>query len=93
LKISSPPFSFYWLPVEPIDYSSISTRMSISGMQISLNASKMSEIIDLKPVVKVQEMQSEIVQKYLNLLEKWKKESWVIFWESFIYKIILKYLL
>jgi hypothetical protein len=38
-------------------------------------------------------MQSEIVQKYLNLLEKWKKESWVIFWESFIYKIILKYLL
>jgi hypothetical protein len=44
--------------------------MSISGMQISLNASKMSEIIDLKPVVKVQEMQSEIVQKYLNLLEK-----------------------
>lgn len=67
--------------------------MSISGMQISLNASKMSEIIDLKPVVKVQEMQSEIVQKYLNLLEKWKKESWVIFWESFIYKIILKYLL
>jgi hypothetical protein len=70
LTISSPPFSFYRLPVEPIDYSSISTRMSISGMQISLNASKMSEIIDLKPVVKVQEMQSEIVQKYLNLLEK-----------------------
>lgn len=63
---SSLPFSFYRLPVEPIDFLSVSTRMSISGMEISLNASKMSEIIDLKPIVRVQKIKNEIVKTYFS---------------------------
>jgi len=47
------PFSYYGIPVEPIDLSTISTRMSISGMEITLNATKMAEILNLKPIVRV----------------------------------------
>ena len=41
------------MAVEPLDLSSISTRMSISGMEITLNATKMAEIINLNPTLKI----------------------------------------
>ena len=47
------PFSYYGIPAEPLDLSTISTRMSISGMEITLNATKMAEILNLNPIVRV----------------------------------------
>ena len=55
-------FSYYRMAVEPLDLSSISTRMSISGMEITLNATKMAEIINLNPSLKI---------------KKCKQTSWV----------------
>ena len=60
-------FSYYRMPVDPLDLSSISTRMSISGMEITLNATKMAEIINLNPTLKIKKCkQTSWVSKKLN---------------------------
>ena len=44
-------YSFYKVPQDPIDFNDISTRMSIGGMEITLNASKLAGMVNLKPIV------------------------------------------
>ena len=48
-------FSFYNVPQEPVDFNDISTRMSIGGMEITLNASKLAGMVNLKPIVRVKD--------------------------------------
>ena len=48
-------YSFYGLPFEEVNISEISTRMSCGGMEITLNAAKMSELVNLKPKVLVKD--------------------------------------
>ena len=48
-------FSYYGLPVDPVNFNEISTRMSIGGMEITLNASKMAGLVNLKPIVQVRD--------------------------------------
>lgn len=47
------PFSIYGCPYQPFDLSSVTTKMSIGGIEMTLNASKMSEIINLKPSLRI----------------------------------------
>ena len=46
-------FSYYGLGQDPIDFKDISTRMNIGGMEITLNAEKLAEMVNLKPLVKI----------------------------------------
>ena len=48
-------FSYYKVPQEPINFNEISTRMSIGGLEITLNAIKLADMVNLKPVVKVKD--------------------------------------
>ena len=48
-------YSFYKVPQEVIDFNDISTRMSIGGMEITLNASKLAGMVNLKPIVRVKD--------------------------------------
>jgi hypothetical protein len=50
------PTSIYGLPFEPFDLSTVTTKMSIGGLEMTLNAAKMSEIINLKPNLKIYKM-------------------------------------
>ena len=45
-------YSFYKVPQEPIDFNDISTRMSIGGMEITFNPSKLAGMVNLKPIVR-----------------------------------------
>ncbi|TRY71102.1 hypothetical protein TCAL_15037 [Tigriopus californicus] len=53
------PFSIYGLNIQPLNLNEISTRMSISGMEITLSAKKMSELIPLDPRVLVRDLSKE----------------------------------
>lgn len=59
----SVPFSIYGLNIEPLNLNEISTRMSISGMDITLSAKKMSELIPLDPRVLVRDLAIQIPEK------------------------------
>ena len=48
-------FSYYGLPEDPLNFNDISTRMSIGGMEITLNANKLAEMVNLKPIVRVKD--------------------------------------
>lgn len=52
-------FSYYGVAQQPVDFNDISTRMSIGGMEITLNASKMAGLVNLKPIVLVKDCQSQ----------------------------------
>ena len=56
-------FSYYGVHQSPVDFKDISTRMSIGGMEITLNASKMAGLVNLIPTVVVDDC------------EKMKKQS------------------
>ena len=47
-------FSFYRQELDVVDLSAISTRMNCGGVEITLNAAKMSELINLAPKVIVE---------------------------------------
>ena len=46
-------YSFYRVAQDPINFNDISTRMSIGGMEITLNASKLAGMMNLKPIIRV----------------------------------------
>ena len=48
-------FSYYGIPEDPLNFNDISTRMSIGGMEITLNASKFAGMVNLKPSVRVRD--------------------------------------
>ena len=48
-------FSYYGIPEDPLNFNDISTRMSIGGMEITLNASKLAGMFNLKPSVRVRD--------------------------------------
>ena len=52
-------FSWYGVPQEPIDFNDISTRMSIGGMEITLNASKLAGMVNLKPIIRVRDCEEK----------------------------------
>jgi len=43
------PYSFYGIPSEPLDPKLIKTRMAMGGIEITLDAEKMGELINLEP--------------------------------------------
>ena len=53
-------FSYYGIPQDPVDFKDISTRMSIGGMEITLNASKMAGLVNLKPTVLIQDCKTQV---------------------------------
>ena len=57
-------FSYYGVDQPKIDFKDISTRMSIGGMEITLNASKMAGLVNLIPKVMVEDCE-----------KKWRKEK------------------
>ena len=52
-------FSWYGVPQEPVDFNDISTRMSIGGMEITLNASKLAGMVNLKPIIRVKDCEEK----------------------------------
>ena len=52
-------FSYYGLPEDPLNFNDISTRMSIGGMEITLNASKLAGMVNLKPVVRIKDCEDD----------------------------------
>ena len=48
-------FSYYGVHQTPVDFKDISTRMSIGGMEITLNASKMAGLVNLVPIIVVED--------------------------------------
>ena len=53
-------FSYYGLPEDPLNFNDISTRMSIGGMEITLNASKLAGMVNLKPVVRIKDCEDDL---------------------------------
>lgn len=51
-------FSYYGIPQDPINFKEISTRMSIGGMEITLNANKLAEMVNLKPIICITDCES-----------------------------------
>ena len=51
-------FSYYGIPQDPVDFNDISTRMSIGGMEITLNASKLAGMVNLKPIIRVKDCET-----------------------------------
>ena len=51
-------YSYYRVPQDPVDFNEISTRMSIGGMEITLNASKLADMVNLKPLVKIKDCET-----------------------------------
>jgi len=43
------PYSFYGIPADPYDPKHIKTRMAMGGIEITLDAEKMGELLNLKP--------------------------------------------
>jgi len=52
-------FSWYGVSQEPVDFNEISTRMSIGGMEITLNASKLAGMVNLKPIIRVKDCEEK----------------------------------
>ena len=52
-------FSWYGVTQEPVDFNEISTRMSIGGMEITLNASKLAGMVNLKPIIRVKDCEEK----------------------------------
>ena len=52
-------FSYYGLPDDPLNFNDISTRMSIGGMEITLNASKLAGMVNLKPIVRIKDCEDD----------------------------------
>ena len=52
-------FSYYGVDQPKIDFKDISTRMSIGGMEITLNASKMAGLVNLIPKVMVEDCEKK----------------------------------
>ena len=52
-------FSYYGLPEDPLNFNDISTRMSIGGIEITLNASKLAGMVNLKPVVRIKDCEDD----------------------------------
>ena len=50
------PASIYGRPFQPFDLSTVTTKMSIAGMEMTLSAAKMAEIIHLKPILRVEKI-------------------------------------
>lgn len=51
-------FSYYGIPQDPINFKEISTRMSIGGMEITLNANKLAGMVNLKPIICITDCES-----------------------------------
>ena len=45
-------FLFYKVPQETVDFDDVSTRMSIRAMEITLNASILAGMVNLKPIIR-----------------------------------------
>ena len=43
---------FYKVSQEPVDFNDVSTRMSIRAMEITLNASILAGMVNLKPIIR-----------------------------------------
>eukprot|EP00090_Calanus_glacialis_P018800 TRINITY_DN29123_c0_g1_i1.p1 TRINITY_DN29123_c0_g1~~TRINITY_DN29123_c0_g1_i1.p1 ORF type:complete len:3087 (-),score=783.11 TRINITY_DN29123_c0_g1_i1:152-8311(-) len=56
------PYSFYKIPAETFDAKQIKTRMAMGGVEITLDAEKMGELIKLDPKLVVEDCKSEIPQ-------------------------------
>jgi len=54
------PYSFYKIPAESFDAKLIKTRMAMGGVEITLDAEKMGELIKLDPKLVVEDCKSEI---------------------------------
>lgn len=50
---------FYKVPQEPVDFSDVSTRMSIKTMEITLNASILAGMVNLKPIIRVSDCEEK----------------------------------
>ena len=48
-------YSFYGAAVDPVDMSQISTRIKMGGMEITLNAKQVVEMMKLDPRVRVRD--------------------------------------
>jgi len=55
------PYSFYGIPPEPFDPKLIKTRMAMGGIEITLDAEKMGELINLEPKLELQDCKLENV--------------------------------
>ncbi len=52
-------FSYYGFPFEPVDFAKVSTRMSIGGVEITLNAGKLADLgVNLQPKVVVRDCEA-----------------------------------
>ena len=52
-------FLFYKVPQEPVDFNDIYTRMSIRAMEITLNASILAGMVNLKPIIRVSDCEEK----------------------------------
>ena len=50
---------FYKVLQEPVDFSDVSTRMSIRAMEITLNASILAGMVNLKPIIRVSDCEEK----------------------------------
>ena len=48
-------FSFYGVAMDPVDMSAISTRIKMGGMEITLTAKQVVEMMKLDPRVRVRD--------------------------------------
>ena len=50
---------FYKVPQEPVDFNDVSARMSIKAMEITLNASILAGMVNLKPIIRVSDCEEK----------------------------------
>lgn len=50
---------FYKVPQEHVDFNDVSTRMSIKAMEITLNASILAGMVNLKPIIRVSDCEEK----------------------------------
>ena len=54
------PYSFYGEPSQPFDPKLIKTRMAMGGIEITLDAEKMGELINLEPTLVLEDCKNQL---------------------------------